>query len=217
VDWPGERVANSIVDPTKTGGDLLPEAIMSVNIEPVVGLDNVVEARPVSSGGDEPLTERVYWKLGVKLTIIFASASVDELVIENTDDKDTVAVDISKGVVAESMDARTALKLIVIASFGEIVVVNTPGMVGPAPEVAVKVYGVEKPVTVSVNDPEAEPDVSMEYSALFEAPAFAAFVGDVLVKVICPSAVLIALAVMVAAWAAAMDRPDHTSRPWMKV
>jgi hypothetical protein len=60
TDWPGERLANIIVVPTNTGGDLLPEVIMSLNIDPVVGLDNVVDAKPVNDGGEEPTTERVY-------------------------------------------------------------------------------------------------------------------------------------------------------------
>src|SRR5205823_3486873 len=90
-----------------------------------------VAASPVNVGGEEPMTERLYWKLGTKLTEIVAS--VDEFVIENTEDKDTSAVEVSTGV-AEAMEAREAFKLMVSESLGEMSKVNIPGVVGPAPD-----------------------------------------------------------------------------------
>lgn len=193
MDWLGERLANGIVGPINNGGDLVPSVIMSLNIEPVSALDNIVDARPVCVGGEEPITEREYRKVGVKLTVISAS-SIDVFSIENIDDNDTVAVDVPEGG-AEAIAVTDAPKSKVIALLGEMVAVNVSGVVGPAPEVALKVYEGDRPVTVSVRDPEAKPDVTMEYVACFLALTVTELVEDVLVNVIRAFAVLVALAV----------------------
>jgi hypothetical protein len=94
------------------------------------------------------------------------------------------------------MADRDALKSIFRESLGEIAKLNNPGVVGPDPEVALKVYGVEKPATDSVKEPAADPEVPIENLALFLLLPFAVFVEDVFVSVIWACAVLVAVEVM---------------------